>query len=345
MRVLIVRFSSMGDMVHTLPAVTDAARAIPNLEIDWVVDRLFAEIPAWHRAVRDVIAAPDRRLGNLGSSEFKSFFAKLRSRHYDLIVDLQAHWKTAFAARLAKGKLSGYDSRSVNEWGSHFFYNAKHFVPRQLHSIRRMRELLALSLNYKFDTESVDYGIDRMKLPANPLNVSSPYLVFIHSTSWSSKCWPEAYWRDLADHSIGRGFHVVLPWGNEAERLKAQRIAGDRREATVLPQLTISQKASVIAEASGTVGLDTGLSHIAAALDVPSITIYGATDPLLIGATGKNQILIASKFECLKCHASECSYSKDEVPKPACLNSIGPDLVSRSLEKLLKERVPASFSR
>jgi heptosyltransferase-1 len=332
--VLIVRLSSMGDMVHTLPAVTDAAKALPGVKIDWLVDHSFADIPFWHRDVRRVFAAPHRQVSNLGSREFKNFLKDLRSVRYDLVIDLQGHWKSAIAAKLARGTAAGYESKSVNELGAQLFYKKKYFVARNQHSIQRMRQLLAKALNYSWIDEWVEFGIDRSRLPLVPIRIPSPYIVFIHSTSWESKCWNEDQWRELAEATVRAGFHVVLPWGNEKERERSKRIAGNQPEATVLPPLSISEKASVLLNAAATVGLDTGLSHIAAALDVPSVTLYGATDPDLIGATGKNQLLIASKFECVKCHRSICKFPGNHSG-PACFQEITPPIVWKSLERLL----------
>ncbi|MCI0415505.1 lipopolysaccharide heptosyltransferase I [bacterium] len=338
MRVLIVRLSSMGDVVHSLPAVTDAARSIQDIQLDWVVDRAFAEIPGWHSSVRNVIGSPPRRLTNLRSPEFKSFFAKLRSCEYDLVIDLQGQWKSAAIARFAKGLSCGYNGNSVNERGADLLYRKQYFVSKQRHSIRRMRELMARALSYTFDENNVNYGIDRSRLPVNPLNLKNPYLVFIHSTSWESKCWPENYWQELTAKAIHAGFHVVLVWGNLAEKERARMIAAERKEAILLDDLSISEKASVLIGAHATVGLDTGLSHIAAALDIPSVTLYGATDPFLVGATGKNQMHIASDFECVKCHRSVCDYSRMPVAKPACFASMTPEVVWSSLEHLIFEK-------
>ena len=331
MRVLILRLSSMGDMVHTLPAITDASLAYPGVQLDWAVDQAFSEIPGWHHSVRQVIASPRRSLSNLPSIEFRGFLKTLRSVEYDLVVDLQGHWKSAIVGRFASGIHCGYEKKSVNEWGAHLFYDKKIFVSRKQHSIRRMRELLSRAMGYKFEDQNVDYGIDRSRLPQLHLELRHPYIVFIHSTSWESKCWREDYWQNLARKAMDSGMQVVLPWGNESERFRAERIAAKERNVFVLPDLNISQKASVIAGASATVGLDTGLSHIAAALDVPSITIYGATDPFLIGATGKNQTHILSDFECVKCHQSSCNYSPRSGSSPACLDEITPEIVWNSL--------------
>jgi heptosyltransferase I len=326
----------MGDVVQTLPAIADAQKANPDLELDWVVDRSFCEIPAWHPAVHEVLSSPPRRLSNLRSPEFQEFLRKLRAKDYDFIIDLQGHWKSATAARFAKGIHCGYTGDSVNEWGAHFLYGKRFSVPRNLHSIVRMRQLMATALRHSFDSESPDYGINRKRLPPNVVDAGEPYVVFIHSTSWESKNWAEKNWQMLRDYALKSGFRVVLPWGNQKERQQAERIAGEESKATVLPDLSISQKAAVIAEAAGTVGLDTGLSHIAAALAVPSVTLYGATDPQLTGAVGQNQVHIASVFECVKCHQSVCKHRNPA--KPACLNEIPASHVWSALTKLLEVR-------
>src|SRR6266581_4420782 len=280
MRVLIVRLSSMGDVVHTLPAITDAAKAIPGLRFDWAVDEAFAQIPSWHPSVETVLPAALRRWGpKLTSDEVSEFRKKLRSRRYDFIVDLQGEFKSALIARFARGVRCGYDAASVHERGAQLMYGK-------------------------------NYGVDRARLLPAPLEIKAPYVVFIHSTSWESKNWPEEYWRDLTRHATEIGLRVVLPWGSEVERQRSQRIAAENESVFVLPQLSISEKAWIISRAVATVGLDTGLSHIAAALGVPSVTIYGATDPKLCGAIGKHQVQIVSDFECVACHKEACFHDE-----------------------------------
>jgi lipopolysaccharide heptosyltransferase I len=198
----------------------------------------------------------------------------------------------------------------------------------------RMRKLLSQALGYAYDESTVDYGIDRDRLPQSPLTIERPYVVFIHSTSWASKNWPEQYWRELAASVTAAGYSVVVPWGSEEERERSTTIAAEQPNRIVLPKLSISEKGSIISRAAATVGLDTGLSHIAAALSVPSITIYGATDPNLCGAIGQNQIHIKSDFECVGCHETDCSFAKSSF-KPACFESLTPAMVWRRLEQLL----------
>src|SRR2546423_1267522 len=166
MRVLIVRLSSMGDVVQTLPAITDAARSFPEARFDWVVDESFAQVPAWHRSVDAVMPSGLRRWGRNFRNSFRSgevgaFLKRLREHRYDFVVDLQGEFKSAMIARLAKGRRAGHDRQSAHEWGAHLAYNRRFAVPKGQHSIERIRQLLARALSYSYDESEIDYGIDR----------------------------------------------------------------------------------------------------------------------------------------------------------------------------------------
>lgn len=333
----------MGDLVQTLPAITDASRAIPGVRFDWVCDEAFAQVPSWHPSVDRIIEIGLGRwrrglLRAVWQGEPRAFLKELRGERYDAVVDVQCVLKSALAAGAARGRRYGYDRRAAHEWGAQFFYDRKLSVPRDQHSIDRMRQLVASALNYVYDRNTVDYGADRDRLPAMPLRLKEPYLVFIHSTSWTSKNWAEPYWRQLTTKATSAGFHVVLPWGNQAERDRALRIAAGNQRVVVMPPLTISEKAAVIVGAYATVGLDTGLSHIAAAFGVPSVTIYGATDPRLVGATGKYQVHIASQFVCKGCHSTRCAYKAPNESRPACMVEISPERVWLQLQDLTAKK-------
>ena len=332
----------MGDVVHTLPALTDAARAHSSIRFDWAVDEAFADIPAWHSHVEEVFPVSLRSwrkdlASSAGRAEVNAILKKLRQQHYDAIVDLQGEFKSAFVARLAKGVRHGYDSKSAREVGAHVVDGKRYAIPKGTHSMARMRQLLSQALAYSYDEQAIDYGIDRTRLPEALLKTDRPYVVFIHSTSWQSKNWPEPYWVELAERVGVEGYSILLPWGTEAERKRANRIANGTVKGVVLPRLSIAQKASIIAGAAATVGLDTGLSHIAAALDVQSVTLYGATDPKLCGTIGGNQVQIKSEFECVGCHETDCSF--ESAFKPACFESVDPTKVWQRLKPLLSASV------
>ena len=338
----------MGDVVHTLPALTDAGRANPTITFDWAVDESFADIPAWHANVGKVFPVALRR-GKAGLStaagrlEVNAFLKELRGQRYDAIIDLQGEFKSAFVARMARGTRNGYAGMSAREWGAQLVYRNRFTVPKGQHSMARMRQLMAQALLYSYDESEVDYGIRRELLPVPSLQTERPYVVFIHSTSWAAKNWPENYWRALAEQVSAAGYSIVLAWGSEVERERSETIACNIPRAIVLPKLSISEKASIISRATATVGLDTGLSHIAAALDVPSVTLYGATDPNMCGTVGKNQIRIVSEFECVNCHETDCSFTKSAF-KPACFESVTADLVWRRLEQLMGAPVESSHA-
>ena len=332
----------MGDLVRTLPALTDAARAYPDIRFDWVVDESFAQVATWHPNVETVIPSAFRRwrrepLRAYRSGELAAFLKKLRAQKYDLIVDVQCELKSALAARLARGVRHGYDRAAVHEWGAQFFYQQQHSVSKAQHSIQRMRELLARVLGYSYAADELDYGIDRARLGAPALALPEPFVGFINSTSWTSKNWPETYWQDLTAKATAAGLNVVLPWGSEAEQQRAQRIAGANKKAIVLPALSITEKAAIIARAAATVGLDTGLSHIAAALNIPSVTIYGATDPARCGALGGRQFHLVSDFACVNCHQTTCTHKDANGTEPACLVRLTPQRVWTELQQLMKE--------
>jgi heptosyltransferase-1 len=337
MKVLVVRLSSMGDVVQTLPAIEDAARAIPDITFDWAVEEDFADIPAWHPRVRRVIPVSFRRWKRERSAVIRGGEAGmlariLRETRYDKIVDLQGEMNSALVARLARGRRIGYDRRSVHEWGAQAVYHRRIRVAKGQHSIARMRQLMSLALDYEIP-EKVNYGIDHARLPEPAIDLPARFLVFVHTTSWASKNWLERYWRELVEMAANAGHKILLPWGTPAERERATRIAGDN--AIVLPDLSIAQKAAIIARADAVVGLDTGLSHIAAALGVPGISLYGATDPRLVGATGKNQVNIASSFECVFCHETRCEYGDSRHYEPVCFTEVRPADVFRRLKTIL----------
>ena len=347
MKILIIRLSSMGDVVQTLPAIEDAARAIQGIRFDWAVDGSFADIPRWHPSV-DAVIAPNMRKWKsnaaeaLKNKELSALVKELRSVRYDRIVDLQGEMKSATLARLAKGPRIGYDSRSVREWGTQVAYQKRIHVPKGRHSIARMRELLARALEYPVPTSMAEYGVDPSRLPEPAVSLPARFVVLVHATSWTSKNWHLERWQQLARLATDAGYVPVLAWGNLAERERARAIAGET--GSVLPEMSIAQKAAVINQAAAVIGLDTGLSHIAAAFGVPGVSIYGATDPLLVGATGRDQINLATTFECRFCHQRKCTYPVDTLQKPACLIQFDPADVWSRVEEVIARKTAGTLA-
>ena len=328
MRVLLVKTSSLGDVIHTLPALTDAHRAIPGIQFDWVVEEGFAEIPAWHPAVAQVIPVAIRRwrkhpLQTLRTGEWRRFKARLRETRYDLVIDAQGLLKSAWLTRYVKAPVAGFDRDSIREPLASRFYDRCYAVPRDQHALERVRQLFAQALGYSIPDLIADYGLDRSQL-ATP--GEQPYLLFLHGTTWPSKHWPEAYWRQLAERMSEFGWAIRLPWGNAEEKARAERIAQGLPSASVLPRLNLGGVAKVVAGARACVAVDTGLGHLAAALDVPSISLYGPTLPGRVGAYGRSQVHLC---------APGPNAGKGDRHKP-CFDGLSAEHVASELKALLR---------
>lgn len=301
-RVLIVKTSSMGDVLHTLPALTDAVQVFPDLTFDWVVEEGFAQTPGWHSAVDRVIPVAIRRWRKNWfrrdiRDERRRFREAVQSQTYDAVIDAQGLIKSALlVTRLAHGRKHGYDRHSIREPLASFFYDEKHAVSKAQHAVERIRQLFSLSLGYEKPQTQGDYAIAAHFLnnrTAAPDAV--PYLVCLHATTRDAKHWPESHWRALFAQLADSELNIRLPWGAPHEQERAQRLAEGFPHVHVLPKLSLADVAAEIAGAEGVISVDTGLSHLTAALDKPNITLYGPTDPGLIGGYGKGQFALTSK--------------------------------------------------
>jgi len=343
MKVLIVKTSSMGDIIHTLPAVTDAARALPDIQMDWVVEEAFAEIPRWHPAIRRVIPVAIRRwranpFTLLFSAEWKAFRACLKQESYDCILDAQGLVKSALVARMAHGKICGFDGSSAREPLASLAYQQKFFISKDQHAVERTRALFGKALCYSYggttddcDINSAfrhalgdgDFGLLREQFGVSDKNKS--YVLFLHGTTRGPKHWPDEHWIKLCELITQAGFDVKVPWYNEVEKFRAEKIAAASDRAEVLPKSNLQGMASVLAQATAFVAVDTGLGHLGAALNVPGISLYGPTSPVYIGTYGKNQIHMGAKAQ------SEHGHQQPED----FLRNITPEGVWRELQKLL----------
>lgn len=291
MNILIVKTSSLGDIIHMLPAITDAAQAIPNLQVDWLVEESFAAIPAWLLAVRKVIPIAMRRWKkNLGAKqtwqEIQTARRAIKSCTYDLIIDSQGLLKSALWTSMAQGPHAGYDRRSIREPLAAWFYDRNYSVPRQLHATERNRQLTAQALGYTASHTPPDYGLQSLaaRLPNSGIHMPPGSVIGLHGTSRDDKLWPTNSWIDLARTLAQTHRQLLLPWGNAAEHQRANHIASQTGNVTVLPKLGLDALASLLDQAQAVVGVDTGLLHLAAALGKPGLALYTATPPKLTGA-------------------------------------------------------------
>lgn len=288
-RLLIVKTSSLGDVIHNLPVIADLHAHIPALVIDWVVEESFADIPALHPGVAEVIPVAVRRWRkNLFCREtwreIAAFRQRLAQHRYDWVLDTQGLLKSAVIAAGAPGARHGQDRHSAREPLAALFYAHRHAVARGQHAVSRNRQLAAQAVGYTLDNAAPDYGLPRatVRYPGLPQR----YAVGLHGTSRDSKLWPVTEWIALGQALAAQGLPLVLPWGSETERLRAERIAEAVPDAVVLPRLRLADLAAVLSGAESALGVDTGLIHLAVALDVPTVAIYTDTDPALTGVQG-----------------------------------------------------------
>jgi heptosyltransferase I len=347
MRVLVIKTTSLGDVIHTLPAITDAARALPGIRFDWVVEEGFAEIPAWHPAVERVIPVAVRRWRKnlwqtLRSGEWRAFKQRISDTRYDLIIDAQGLIKSAWLSRYARGPVAGLDKESAREPMASHFYQRKLNVPWGQHAVERTRQLFGQALGYRVPEGLGDYGLAPQAVALQGVQV--PYLVFLHGTTWVTKHWPERYWRELAELASAAGFQIKLPWGSLEEQARAQRIAEGLEAAQVLPRLPLAKIAEVLSGAKACVAVDTGLGHLAAALDVPTLSLFGPTNPGFTGAYGHAQRHLASDFACAPCLRKTCNYQPTpddarrfdlSTEQPLCFTRLAPDAVMAQLHTLI----------
>jgi heptosyltransferase-1 len=290
--VLFVKTSSLGDVIHQMPALTEARTKLPRARFGWVVEEAFAPLVRLHPGVDEVIEVGSRRWRSVLHRpatwrEIGGFARKLRARRHDLVIDAQGLIRTGLITRTARGVRHGYDAESIREKFAARFYDVQHSVSRELHAITRNRRLTGLALGYVPEGPP-NYGLDRVRLAAA---ANRPYAVLLHATARPEKEWPEPLWVELRESLIKR-HELVIPWGAPSERARSERLASRLPGTRVPERQPLDAVAQLIAGASLVVGVDTGLLHLAAALGVPLVGIFTATEPGLTGPIGSGPIEI-----------------------------------------------------
>ena len=282
MRVLIVKLSSLGDVVHAMPVVHDILGAKPDAQIDWVVEPGFASLVKRVEGVTEVIECSLRRWSKTWWAsatriEWRDFRARLGRERYDAVLDLQGLTKSAVIARLAKLAAGGasYGLANRTDGASHepparwLVDHAIRIEPRT-HALDRSRELAARALGYTLDGAPV-FGLRRT--PA--ATTATPTLVFVHGTSRDDKLWPEDHWIALGRRVLARGWRIALPHAGAAELERAQRLKTALGEAVeIWPATSLDALVDRMGATQGVIGVDSGLSHIAVALDLPHVQLY-----------------------------------------------------------------------
>jgi heptosyltransferase-1 len=333
-RVLVVKTSSLGDVVHTFPALTDARRALPQARFDWAVEPAYAPVAALHPAVAAVVPVGLRVLARR-PAKLGEVWRAARAVRYDRIVDAQGLAKALLVTRLARGERHGYDRASVREPLASAFYDVRHSVPRDLHAIERTRRLFAAALGYPAPQSAPDYG-----LPA-PADRPGRSVVLVHGAAWGTKLWGAEAWREVALRASAAGYEVLVPAHGPEETRRASEIVADVPRASVLPPQDLGALARRLGAAAGAIAADTGLAHLTAALGRAVVTLYGPTAPGLTGAVGRGAVNLAAPESCphAPCRARSCRLAPGAA-SPPCLAAFAPERVWRAFVALDEPAAP-----
>lgn len=328
MKLLIVKTSSMGDVIHTFPAVTDAVANLPGLQIDWCVEEGFADLPGLHPAVANIHQVAIRRWrGSLTSgrtrSEILALRRRLRDGAYDLVIDAQGLLKSALVARLSDAPVAGYDRHSAREGAASLFYRRKAHVTKNLHAVERTRALFAGLLGYPTPATQAVFGIaapDASRYLPGYRDVA----VLLHGTSWETKKWSAESWVEVALRLSARGIAPLVTYGNASERAVADTICAAVPQAVLVPKTRLSEMAAVLGRARLAIGADSGLTHLASAFGIPTVSLFFASRPGLTGPVGRMTRILESPVNCSGCGKQACARAGREG-QPPCRAGITPD--------------------
>ena len=290
--ILFIKTSSLGDVIHHMPALTEARAQRPAGRFSWLVEEAFAPLVRLHPAVDTVVPVAWRRWRkSLWSPatlrEIADNVRAIRAERYDDIIDTQGLLRSSVIARLPSGRRHGYDRASIREPLASVFYDVRYSVSRDLHAVERNRILTGRVLGYE-PQGTPDFGLDRARLCRD----GPRYAVLLHATARPEKEWPEANWVALGTALAREGYDLVLPWGSFAEKARADRMAASLPRARVPERQPLDSVARLMASAELVIGVDTGLMHLAAALGVPLVAIFTGSKPHLTGPVGSGPMAV-----------------------------------------------------
>jgi len=348
MKILVVRLSSLGDILHLFPAISDLRRRFPDAVIHWLVEPAFAEAVSWHAAVDKVITVPLRAHKKVWWKLpvlLSQLRGRLQAEKYDVVLDAQGLLKSAVLSRLPGVPVYGFDADSARESIAAKLYQKTAHIPDGLHVIDKNRELVGQLFGAETKLPG-DFGLDKFRQEHLQGELSDalkqiadqPYIVLLHGTTWNSKYWPEAAWIDLIRNFSQSGLRCLLPWGNEAEKQRANRIkAAGGDTVRVLPELSLTELMELLLHCQAFVSVESGIGHLAAALDVPGVMLHGPTDPGYSGVLGKACTHITSGIYCSPCFKRDCPRITGKQEIPPCQQAINAQQVHTQCMALLSE--------
>jgi heptosyltransferase I len=324
-RLLIIKTSSMGDVIHTLPAISDLRRAFPNAQIDWLVESQFAEIPRQHPGVSQVIEIEWRSW--IKSRNLKALLralTRLHKRPYDHVIDAQGLFKSGVMSLFTSGHRHGFSRTSLREPIARLFYQSGHVVPRTQHAVERTRQLFAKALGYRYEAEPVDYGLTL----AHSTPIPPKTLLFLANTTWPTKHWPASCWTELIRLATQAGYTVHLTSGSPTEWAYIEALSQGLEPVQRHPRQSITAVMQLISTVQAVVTVDTGFGHLAAALNKPVIALFGPTDPAKSKPYSPYTHAFSAnptEYACAPCLKRTCHHPQfPQFGYPPCFNSYTP---------------------
>ncbi len=330
MKILVVKTSSLGDVVHVLTAIREAKQNRPDIQIDWLIEKNFADIA--HLAQQDgyihtVIPIAFRQwrkkkpLSIFFHPAIKALKQQLQNKHYDLVIDAQGLLKSVYLAKMAKTPIVGLDKHSAREPAASYFYHKSYFVERQQHAIQRLRKLFAQALDYPLPKQ--------IETPVH--QCQNKNILLFHGTTWDNKHYPISRWRELVEQLQKQGHQILLPRYTQAEYDNACAIAKGFDDITILPRQSLPEMIETIKTVASVISVDTGLAHLSAYLGIPTIALFGPTNPYLTGVTGKNNSNLSGLMHCAPCLKRRCRLVDEQHQQQA------PCMLDITAEQILKK--------
>lgn len=339
MLVLIIKLDNLKEVISTLPALTDASKAIKGIKFDWLVSEQCSDVAEMHSAIRRVITPPSSKIDfnffkSLMTGEFAQLKRQLQHNSYDLIIDAQGNTFSALMAKLANGEVSGYDSQSLSNSLLVNLYKQKQFVAKEQTMVERARQLFAKSLGYNIFDKSVNYGIiqSHSKVQGKKIQKQKQF-IFCPGANTKIKQWPITNWIELANINTKKGFNIVIPWHSEEDKKLALTIkkACKLSDKIIIPkQINLAKLSQKFTASLAVISTDTGLAHLAGAMSTPVLTIYGPGNPTLKGCNFKNSVNISAQYQCSPCEKNRCSQAKKNETPP-CFGNISSQNVQKHL--------------
>lgn len=347
MRILIIKTSALGDIIHALPVLDYLHQVAPGVHIDWVVEEAFLELLSGNPLLDRLITVSFKRwrkspVASRTLREVGAFRKSLQEREYDLVFDIQGNFKSGLICWLANSKRKiGFSRDNVQEQLNALFTDQKvALLPDDRHAT--IRYLRIVSAPFKIDpaglTLTTDIHTAHDDEAAGQIvsqTGSGPVLLFHTGTTWQTKLWHEAGWISLARNLLTRypAATILLSWGNEPERETAIRIAQQAgRRVQVLERLPLKRFAALLKRVDVVVGGDTGPVHLAAVVGTATVSFYRCTDGSLNGPKGERHVIVQSPLACTKCLKKTCERNEE------CIGSITPEAIAAGVEHVLRER-------